>query len=294
MSEVSPPGRNLVPRFEFIEWRLFWEGHLNRSDLEDRFGISTPQASVDLRNYRGAAGENIEYNATEKRFVAAKSMKPRFLRVSANRLLLQLRAFVNGVLKREDLMFSHIPSVDVAPEIVRDVRPEILQGILGAIKAKSALAVHYQSLTSSRWRDIAPHALAFDGHRWHTRAWCCERKEFRDFVLTRIERLGKFKELQFDPDHDLVWQTKTELCLCPHPQLSKEQSDAIERDYDMKDGVRKIEMRLSLAFYFIKRLNLDLDVLEPERAQIRLANLTEVEAAIEDARDKSRKLSKSA
>ncbi|MDF1670196.1 MAG: WYL domain-containing protein [Roseovarius sp.] len=294
MSDASPPGRNLAPRFEFIEWRLFWEGHLNRSDLEDHFGVSTPQASVDLRNYREAAGENIEYNATEKRFVASKSMNPRFLRVSANRLLLQLRAFVNGVLKRDDMMFSQIPSVDITPEIVRDVRAETLQGILSAIRSKSALAVHYQSLTSSRWRDIAPHALAFDGHRWHARAWCCEREEFRDFVLTRIERLGKFKEVEFDPDHDLAWQTKTELCLCPHPELSKEQSDAIERDYDMRGGVRKVEMRLSLAFYFIKRLNLDLDVLEPARAQIRLANLAEVEAAIADARDRSKELSASA
>ena len=293
MSDASPPGRNLAPRFEFIEWRLFWEGYLNRSDLENKFGVSTPQASVDLRNYREAAGENIEYNATEKRFVASKSMKPRFLSVSANRLLLQLRAFVNGVLKRDDLMFSQVPSVDITPEVVRDVRAEILQSILSAIKSKRVLAVHYQSLTNSRWRDIAPHALAFDGHRWHARAWCCEREEFRDFVLTRIEKLGKLKEVEVEvnPDHDLAWQTKAELCLCPHPELSKEQSDAIERDYDMQGGVRKIEMRLSLAFYFIKRLNLDLDVLEPARAQIRLANLTEVEAAIEEAREKSKLLS---
>jgi len=291
MTDASPPGRNLAPRFEFIEWRLFWEGHLNRSDLENHFGVSTPQASVDLRKYREAAGENIEYNATEKRFVASKSMKPRFLSVSGNRLLLQLRAFVNGVLKRDDMMFSQIPPVDITPEIVRDVRAETLQSILVAIKSKRALAVRYQSLTSSRWRDIAPHALAFDGHRWHARAWCCEREEFRDFVLTRIERLGKTKEVEFDPDHDLAWHTKAELCLRPHPALSREQSDAIERDYDMRGGVRKIEMRLSLAFYFIKRLNLDLDVLEPARAQIRLTNLSEVEAAIADARERSKSLS---
>lgn len=291
MTDASPPpSRKLAPRFEFIEWRLFWEGHLNRSDLEDRFGISTPQASVDLRNYREVAGENIEYNATEKRFVASKPMKPRFLQVSANRLLLQLRAFVNGVLKRDDLFFSDIPNVDVAPEIARDVRAEVLQSILNAIRSKSAVAVRYQSLTSSRWRDIAPHALAFDGHRWHARAFCCERREFRDFVLTRIERLGKIKPTSFEPDKDLAWQNKIELLLCPHPDLSEEQSEAIQRDYDMRNGVRKIEMRLSLAYYFIKRHNLDLNCLEPARAQIRLANLVEVEAAITEARQRSKEL----
>ena len=292
MSEKLPsPGRNLAPRFEFIEWRLFWEGYLNRSDLENRFGISTPQASVDLKNYRDAAGENIEYNATEKRFVGTEAMKPRFLEVSANRLLLKLRAFVNGVLGRDDLQFSELPAVDGTPEIARDVRARVLRTIMAAILAKQAVTVEYQSLTSSRWRDIAPHALAFDGQRWHARAWCCEREEFRDFVLSRIKRLGKHKEANFNPDHDLAWHSKIKLHLCPHPELSTEQSDAISRDYNMRGGFRKIEMRLSLAYYFIKRHNLDLDILEPARAQIRLANLAEVESAIVDAQEKSKLLS---
>ncbi len=41
-----------------------------------------------------------------------------------------------------------------------------------------------------------------------------------------------------------------------HPELGEEQRDAIAQDYHMRDGVRKIEMRLSLAYYFIKRHNL--------------------------------------
>ncbi|WP_348525014.1 hypothetical protein [Pararhodobacter sp. SW119] len=35
-------------RLEFIEFRLFWEGHVNRSDLMDQFGVSVNQASTDL------------------------------------------------------------------------------------------------------------------------------------------------------------------------------------------------------------------------------------------------------
>jgi hypothetical protein len=287
---VEPPGRNLAPRLQFIEWRLFWEGRLNRSDLEERFGISTPQASVDLRHYRELAGANIQYDATQKRFVAPKEMKPRFLRVSTNRLLLQLRAWMSGVLRREDLWFSDIPAVGVAPEIARDVRADVLRRVLDAIRTRRALSVRYQSLTSSRWRDIAPHAIAFDGHRWHARAWCCDRHEFRDFVLTRIERLGHWKSVSFDPEHDLQWNRTATLRLSPHPDLTEEQSQAIQRDYDMRKGVREIEIRLSLAYYFIKRMNLDLDDLEPARAQIRLDNLDEIEIAIRDAKSASKKL----
>lgn len=284
------PRRHLAQRMEFIEWRLFWEGHVNRSDLEGKFDISTPQASVDLRNYREAAGGNIEYNATEKRYVASSKNKPKFLKISANRVLLQLWAWVNGVLERDDLWFSSIPPVDVAPEVGRDVRPEVLRKVLEAIRVRQALSVRYQSLTSSRWRDMAPHALAFDGHRWHARAWCCEREEFRDFVLTRIERLGKLKSVSFDPEHDIEWRDTIRLKLCPHPGLSDEQRQAIQRDYDMPEGVREIEVRLSMAYYFIKRMNLDLKDLPPARAQISLANLNEVENAIAEAKAAARKL----
>ena len=33
-------------RLEFIEFRLFWEGGINRADIMERFGVSVPQAST--------------------------------------------------------------------------------------------------------------------------------------------------------------------------------------------------------------------------------------------------------
>jgi hypothetical protein len=42
-------------RLEFIEFRLFWEGHVNRIDLMDQFGVSVNQASMDLNRYVGFA-----------------------------------------------------------------------------------------------------------------------------------------------------------------------------------------------------------------------------------------------
>lgn len=271
-------------RLEFLEWKLFWEGRLNRSDLEETFDISQPQASVDLRQYREAAPENIEYNATEKTYLPGKSMRPRFLRVSADRLLLQLRAFLTGALVREDLWFRDLPAADMAPDIARHVEPECLRVILAAIRSGRAIEVRYQSLTNSRRRAIAPHALAFDGFRWHLRAWCCEREDFRDFVLTRIDEIGDMKPAHYDPSDDVEWNTKATLKLCPHPGLSEEQRQAIQRDYNMKDGCREIEVRLSMAYYFIMRMNLDLKDLPPQRAQIELQNLADVQLAIEQAK----------
>lgn len=270
-------------RFEFIEWKLFWEGALNRRDLEDTFQISTPQASVDLRNYREIADNNIDYDLTEKTYVPSSRMKPRFLRVSADRLLLQLRALLTGALPREDLWFKSMPPVDMAPDISRHVDPELLRRLLQAIRSRHALEIRYQSLTNSRLRKIAPHALAFDGFRWHARAWSIDRNDFRDFVITRIEEVHRSEPTDFDPEDDIEWNTKTTLRLRPHLGLSDDQKRAIQRDYAMDNGVREIETRLSLAYYFIMRMNLDLD-LSPERAQIQLQNHDEIKDAIRNAR----------
>ena len=46
-------------RMEFIEFRLFWQGSINRKDLCDTFGLSLPQASLDLRRYSQQAKRNL-------------------------------------------------------------------------------------------------------------------------------------------------------------------------------------------------------------------------------------------
>lgn len=274
-------------RFEFIEWKLFWEEGLNRSDLEEQFEISTPQASVDLRNYREQAEGNLVYDATKKSFVPGEGLKPRFFKPSADRLLLQLRAWMTEALPRADLWFKSTPPVAMTPDIVRHVEAEVLRPILAAIRGRRAINVLYQSLTNSRWRKIAPHALAFDGYRWHMRAWACDRGDFRDFVITRVQKIGKSEAASYDVADDIEWNKMTTLRLCPHPGLSAEQTAAIQRDFGMKENCRAIELRLSLAYYFIMRMNLDLDMLPPERAQIVLENLDDVKRQIAEARQET-------
>ena len=275
-------------RFEFIEWKLFWDGALNRSDLEATFEISTPQASVDLRRYRELAGDNIEYDGTSRSFRPTPDIKPSFLKASADRLLIQLRALLTGALPRREVWFRDLPSIDMAPDIARHVDADCLRLILNAIQTKQCVEIRYQSLTNSRTRQIAPHALAFDGYRWHVRAWACDRDDFRDFVLTRIDKIDAGPKADFDPADDLEWNTKITLDLRPHAGLTEEQSLAIQRDYAMEDGRRAIEVRLSMAYYFIRRMNLDLTDLPPARAQIRLQNLSEVSQAIEEARTQAK------
>ena len=66
-------------RLEFIEFRLFWEGSINRADLVEAFGVSVPQASKDLTLYQERAPGNMEYDTRGKRYVAAEKFVLRFL-----------------------------------------------------------------------------------------------------------------------------------------------------------------------------------------------------------------------
>src|SRR3546814_9493198 len=135
----------------------------------------------------------------------------------------------------------------MAPDIARHVDPDCLRRILDAIRTKQCVEVRYQSLTNSRNRTIAPHALAFDGYRWHVRAWACDRDDFRDFVLTRIDQIQPGPPADFDAADDVEWNTVVALDLRPHPGLTDDQSKAIQRDYKMTDGRRWSEVSLSVA-----------------------------------------------
>ncbi len=62
-------------RLEFIEFRLFWEGGINRSDITAYFGVSVPQASKDLSEYQRIAPSNIRYDSkgTSGRRISCRS-----------------------------------------------------------------------------------------------------------------------------------------------------------------------------------------------------------------------------
>ncbi len=73
-----------------------------------------------------------------------------------------------------------------------------------------------------------------------------------------------------------------------HPALDEAQRSAIERDYGMTNGVLTVKARAALSFYLIRRLNLDLDNIPPERKQIALSNLDEVERIQRVAKEETR------
>ena len=65
-------------RLRFIDCMLQHYGSLNRSVLEDYWGLSTPQVSIDIREYTKAAPLNLVYDKSRKTYVRTSEFKRAF------------------------------------------------------------------------------------------------------------------------------------------------------------------------------------------------------------------------
>lgn len=246
-------------RLEFIEFRLFWEGRVNRSDLMEQFGLSVNQASADLNRYIGVVPDNMVYDKSARTYVRGPDYAPHFLEPDASRYLAQLRSLADGIMDSDDTWIAELPSYDAAPTPTRSVNPVILRSVVGAIRRSEAIEVKYQSLSRPEpcWRWIAPHAIGFDGFRWHTRAFCQMDEVFKDFLLSRIISTRGVEASEVTDAADEDWQEHVTLEIGPHPELSESQKKVIALDYGMRDGKAKIQVRRALLYYALKRLGLD-------------------------------------
>jgi hypothetical protein len=106
------------------------------------------------------------------------------------------------------------------------------------------------------------------------------------FRCRALLSVGESRPSHVDPTNDVVWNTIVALKIVAHPELNAAQKKAIERDFGMKDGVLVLNFRVALAYYVMRRLNLDLIEwkIPPERQQIFLANAAEVEEIKRKAR----------
>ena len=178
------PGR----RLEFIDFRLQWEGQLNRSDLIEHFGISVPQASADIASYTDLAPANLAYDRSARVYVATPGFVPVFSTSTAEHYLNDLLALSTGVLDSGGSFVGWAPGVAIAASPTRAVSAKVLVSVVRAIRGQGDIEVLYQSMSRPDpiWRRISPHSLGHDGFRWHVRAFCHNRGAFRDFVFAPI------------------------------------------------------------------------------------------------------------
>jgi predicted DNA-binding transcriptional regulator YafY len=137
--------------------------------------------------------------------------------------------------------------------------PSIIAPITRAIFLNQAVTINYVSMSSGKSkREIVPLALVDNGLRWHVRAYDRKKRRFSDFVLTRIMK-AEISDNCISPEetksNDIQWNRIVELELIPHPK--RKHKETIMHDFDMEDGVLRINVRAATAGYLLRRLNVD-------------------------------------
>lgn len=273
-------------RLAFIEFRLFWEGSINRADIVQFFGVSVPQASKDLTGYQERAPGNMNYDTRGKRYVAAEKFVLRFLDPDPYVYLEQLRSVAEGTVPSGDAWIAALPGADVALTPKRDIDIEVLRKILDATREGASVDVFYQSMNKLRpdpiWRRITPHAFGYDGFRWHARAYCHLEHKFKDFLLPRILEVGVKGDPGGTAEQDWLWNNYFDVIIAPHPALTESQKKVVAKDYGLEHGNGVLSVRYAMLFYVLKRLGLlgDATKQDAHTQHIVTENRKETEAAL--------------
>lgn len=257
-------------RLAFIEESAYWTDSVNRRDLMRQFGISEQQASGDFTRYQELAPDNLVYDKSDKTYRAGEMFSPRFFTPDSAETLSRLRLVSEGITADHPIIGALV--LGLAPAPARPVEPETLRIVIRAIRERRQVSAHYVSFSQSdgRMRRLEPHALAYDGFRWHARARDAEDGAFKDYVLGRLSKADLMGPSEREADDDKDWNSWITLTIAPNPGLSPAQKKVIERDYGMRAGVANLKVRKALAYYTKHRLGLDLDAKarRPEDQQV--------------------------
>jgi predicted DNA-binding transcriptional regulator YafY len=241
-------------RLAYVDFRLYFFGEVGRPDLASRFGVAPAGATRDLALYREIAPQNIEFDGSNKVYRIGQAFAPLFDHASQRVLSALALGFGDGVNGATQPL---LPCE--SPTALSNPRMDVLAPICRAIHAKRPVAIRYHSMSSGvSERVIVPFALVDTGLRWHVRAFDRKSREFRDFVITRIEAptmLDEEPHTNERPDNDIQWTRIVELDFVPHPRLKR--PEIIKMDYGMKEGVIRMRIRAAVAGYMLLRWSVD-------------------------------------
>lgn len=240
-------------RLKAIETLAFWHGRVNTRDLMERFGISRRISHSDITTYLNLAPGNLVYDRAERCFIATS----RFKRVLTDGRIdeyLSLETSVGSV--------SEVMGIEHITDPISNVNVNIFRVVIRAIHESRGLHVHYRSLQRPEGtkRNLYPHTLVHSGFCWHVRAYCDERKEYRDFLISRFVGIPELLDSNYaHPEKaDLLWNKMVTLQVAANPKLPHTERELIETDFEMVKGCLAIPTRAALLNYILQRYQISL------------------------------------
>ncbi len=254
-------------RMRAIELLAYWEGRLVTTRLMNWFGLSRQQASADIKRYNTLYNlDSLFHDPSVKGYVPKASFQPVLTTAHINEYLNMLSGLVSESHALIATPESNLSAVQL-PD--RSVRPEVIREVLRACRTGSCLKIIYASMHQPQWHErmISPHTLVYTGFRWHVRAYCHQSKQFKDFLLSRIDRTPVVVVMDtVDPAQDQQWQEEIMLTLTPNSKLNPSQQALVEKDFGMPDGRLQISVKKALAHYTLQRYQAAITLAEAEDA----------------------------
>ena len=253
-------------RFRILDILLRWEGELSNGRLRDLLGIQVVRASRMLSEYRNEHPDRVLWDLPTKRYQRLATREK--YGGSADDYL--------HLLFDEDVVPDWLVRLDTQ---ISAVRPEVLAMLRKAIEGGTPVKIVYASMTHPKGteRVIYPHGIAQAGRRWHARAWCCLRREYRDFVLGRVSRIESVETQERPEGIDEDWETIVDVRLVPHRDLDHLQALVVRNELFDGTTARRISTRGSLVPYLIQEVRASvIDSQVPPEYQIEVSNLDQI------------------
>jgi hypothetical protein len=251
LEEQSQPQQE---RLFYLEFRLYFLGHANRSDLQKRFGLKESSASRDIALYKKLAPDNVVYDYGIKSYIPQESFVPLYSYTAAQVLTALTYGFGDDYAgPKFPEIATESPSQTPLPSI------HTLAAVTRSIHKEQALSMEYISESKGkRVQAIVPHALIDSGTRWLVRAYDRLNERFDDFVINRIAQvLGESDspEVHELKESDEQWNQIISFTLNPHPSLAY--PEAVSSEFGMHDGNLKMTCRAALKGYMLSQWSVD-------------------------------------
>lgn len=258
-------------RFRIMEGVLAWEGKIGNARVRQLFGLQPVQASRLLADFRAYMGDQLVEDSRTKVWRPADHgrLVPELTLVEYARLV-------------ETPDESCI--VDARVDLT-DIRPTLFAALRKAAVTSTGITISYASMTTPEFheRTIYPHSIVHVGRRWHVRAWCAKRQEFRDFTLGRIRDavLTQMPSPTMKKADD-AWNQIVDIELAAHHKLDAPRQSVVQMEYFGGAKSRHIPCRACLTQYLIQELraatNPDVEV--PPEFQIEVMNVPALQNAL--------------
>lgn len=264
-------------RLAFIDFSLQYFGHISRAELTERFKTGLAASTRDFAAYKELAPDNLALNHKDKRYYRCDQFNAVFHHDPEAVLHQLCQGFGNGI-------STLVESSEVCLDAVRLIHPDanIIAALMRAITNQQAIRCGYVSITSGETeRELVPHAIVNNGHRWHVRAFDRTHQQFRDFVCTRFTFVSDLEEVSApyeQKNEDKQWNQLVELHLIPHPEMA--QTRAVEMDYGMENSALMLTVRAALASYVLRQWQVDCSAdhrIKGQGCQLALANHTQLQ-----------------